>query len=107
MAKRPAPGQVVEVVWLDSGADHHGSPKDRLLTCYPSRTLGVVVRLGPCAELERLVGEILAERPGMTRTKKKTPDVLVLAHCSSGEDDESSHLGAVTWDSVLSWRVLT
>lgn len=91
--RRPQPGEYVTVLWLDSGADHCCGPS-AAASLRVSEAVGRVVRCGPCATL----------RPQLTRGM--SAEVLVLAHCSAGADDDSSHLGSIWWPSVVKWRVI-
>ena len=78
--KKPLVGTLVEVEWIDSGADMSSVPVDtaHLFKCV---TRGKVVKVGPCPVVEKTI--------------------VVLEMCSSGPT-----LGVILWRDVLSVRVL-
>lgn len=87
--KRPAVGDRVEVVWLDSGLDFRDAPAKRA-SLHVSTCWGRVTAIEEDDRLPR----------GVDRT------TLWILVDSAGEDDDGSRQSAIWWPAVLACRRL-
>jgi hypothetical protein len=81
LIRRPKVGEEVRVTWIDSGMSTYAAPKDiDKVKLHIANTYGRVLSL--------------------------EGDVLVLAMCSSGPDDDRSELAGIWWPAVREVKVL-